>query len=174
MTFAIRTTAVALLFAGAVASCNSDSSDVREAAREAVQSAENATVTGAANTAAVLNESADEAVASGPTTSIEFVETEYDFGTITEGEEVVHTYTFTNTGSEPLLFTDARGSCGCTVPDWPRNPIAPGGTGEVVVKFNSKGKGGDQNRKVTLQGNTDPAQTFLTLTGKVNKADAES
>lgn len=156
---------VAAFALGAVA-CNEDGAAeaVRDEARAAVT-----TVDPVAPAAA----DAAPAVPTGPTTEMTFAETEYDFGTVTEGEKVTHTYTFTNTGDEPLILSNARGSCGCTVPEWPREPIAPGGEGEVTVVFNSRGKGGDRNQRVTLTANTDPAQTFLSLKGTVDKADAD-
>lgn len=110
-------------------------------------------------------------VPTGPTTTIEFEESEFDFGTIDEGEKVSHTYKFTNTGNEPLIIKDAKGSCGCTVPSWPKDPIAPGGTGEMLVEFNSKGKSGSQNKRVTITANTNPGQTFINIKGQVNKAE---
>ena len=109
----------------------------------------------------------------GPTTNLEFSETTFDFGEVDEGEKVSHVYKFTNTGSEPLVISNAKGSCGCTVPKWPKNPIAPGETGDILVEFNSKGKAGKQTKRVTITANTDPAQSFLTITGQVNKVAAE-
>lgn len=103
----------------------------------------------------------------GPTTTIEFEETEYDFGTIMQGEKVKQVYTFTNTGDEPFIISNAKGSCGCTVPKWPREPIAPGASAEIIVEFNSKGKKGKRNQKVTVTGNTNPPQTFISLKGEV-------
>ena len=76
----------------------------------------------------------------GPTTSITFAENSHDFGTIDEGDVVTHIFTFTNTGDNPLILDKCKGSCGCTVPQCPKEPIAPGATGEIEVKFNSKGK----------------------------------
>ncbi len=117
-----------------------------------------------------------EAVPAGPTTTIEFAETTFDYGTITEGEKVTHAYKFTNTGSEPLLISNAKGSCGCTVPDWPRTPIAPGESSEIKVQFDSKGKGSvdgqSQAKRVTITANTDPVNTYLNIKGIVKKADA--
>ena len=65
---------------------------------------------------------------------ITFEETEHDFGTIDQGTAVDHTFKFTNTGKAPLVITNATSSCGCTVPTWTREPIAPGETGEMLVK----------------------------------------
>jgi hypothetical protein len=155
---------LAVLMVAFLASCQQGNQDVRNAAREDV--AQNAVqpATPQTNNPAVQQ----PAVPAGPTTAIEFAETTFDFGTIEEGEKVAHTFKFTNTGSEPLIFSNAKGSCGCTVPTWPREPIAVGGTGEVTVEFNSKNKKGKRNQKVTLTGNTNPPQTFIYLTGNVN------
>lgn len=120
----------------------------------------------AANKPADANGAA--AVPSGPTTVMEFSETEFDFGTVDEGEKVSHTYNFKNTGAEPLILSNAKGSCGCTVPKWPKEPIAPGESGVITVEFNSKNKKGKRNQKVTITANTDPAQTFIYLKGEVN------
>jgi len=57
-----------------------------------------------------------------------------------EGEKVVHVYKFKNSGKEPLVISNAKGSCGCTVPEWPREPIPVGGSGEIRVQFDSKVK----------------------------------
>jgi hypothetical protein len=99
---------------------------------------------------------------------MEFEATEWNFGEITQGESVEYAFEFTNTGSEPLIITNAKGSCGCTVPVWPREPVAPGESGVVDVKFNSKGKKGKQNKKVTLTTNMVPSQMVLKVTGLVN------
>jgi len=103
------------------------------------------------------------------TTKMAFSEMEWNFGEIQEGEKANHTFTFTNTGTEPLIISNAKGSCGCTIPEWPAEPIAPGGTGEIQVVFNSKGKNGDQTKTVTITANTNPVSTRLILKGKVSK-----
>ncbi|NOT35997.1 MAG: DUF1573 domain-containing protein [Saprospiraceae bacterium] len=116
---------------------------------------------------------ATPAAPTGPTTTVEFEELVYDYGEVMEGTMVKHVYKFKNTGNEPLVISDAKGSCGCTVPDWPREPIAPGGTGVINVQFDSKGKGsedgGKQSKRVTVTANTNPAQTYLTISGVVKK-----
>ena len=119
----------------------------------------------------------EPAVPAGPITSISFEETEYDFGMVMEGEKVVHNYKFTNTGDEPLIISNAKGSCGCTVPEWPREPIAPGASADIKVQFDSKNKGkvggGLQSKRVTITANTDPVNTYLTIKGKVDKEATE-
>ena len=93
--------------------------------------------------------------------------TVWDFGTIQQGDSPEFTFTFTNTGNEPMIISNAKGSCGCTVPKWPKEPIAPGETGEINVKFNSKNKKGSQNKTVTLTANTTPPNTKLRVTGQI-------
>ncbi|WP_339610648.1 DUF1573 domain-containing protein [uncultured Planktosalinus sp.] len=69
-----------------------------------------------------------------------FDKTEHDFGRIAQGTNVEHLFTFTNTGEAPLIISDAKGSCGCTVPTFTKEPVAPGDTGEMLVKFNGSGQ----------------------------------
>jgi hypothetical protein len=96
-----------------------------------------------------------------------FTETEYDFGNIKEGDVIKHTFKFTNTGKAPLVIENATAPCGCTVPSWPKEPIAPGATGEINVQFNSTGKVGQQNKVVTITANTQPDITTVTIKGNV-------
>jgi hypothetical protein len=78
----------------------------------------------------------------------------HDFGDIYQGDKVEHTFYFTNTGNEPLLITNVQVTCGCTTPKgWPRDPVAPGGKGELTVAFNSAGKSGKQDKTVTITSN---------------------
>ncbi|KYG76673.1 hypothetical protein AWN68_06505 [Roseivirga echinicomitans] len=99
-------------------------------------------------------------------------QTLYNFGTIQAGEVVNYTFKFTNSGTEPLSIQSASASCGCTVPSYSREPIAPGGTGEIVVRYDSKGKNGQQSPVITIVANTNPKQTRLSLRGFVQTATA--
>lgn len=100
-----------------------------------------------------------------------FTETAHDFGTIDEGEVVEHTFAFTNTGDVPLVITNAKGSCGCTVPDWPRESIAPGDSGEIKVRFNSRGRKNNQNKSVTITANTKNGTERLTIHANITPAE---
>jgi len=104
---------------------------------------------------------------SRPKTVMVFDKMVHDFGVMTEGEEREYSFRFTNNGNEPLFIESAKGSCGCTVPMWPKDAIAPGASGEIKVKFNSKNKKGNNQKKVTLISNTDPVATVLTITAQV-------
>ena len=97
----------------------------------------------------------------GPIPSLDWGETEWDFGTINEGDIVEHVYSFKNTGQAPLIIESAKPSCGCTVPTFTKEPIPVGGTGEIQVKFDSKGKPNIQNKTVTVTANTWPKVTTL-------------
>ena len=114
--------------------------------------------------------SPESAAPAGPTTTIEFQEYEHHFGTIDEGDKVEHIFVFTNTGDEPLLISKCKGSCGCTVPQCPKQPIAPGETGEIKVVFNSRGKKNHQVKRVTVTANTEPAQTVIKIVADVTPA----
>ncbi len=96
-----------------------------------------------------------------------FAETEHDFGTINEGDVVEHTFSFTNTGKSPLVIVNAKGSCGCTVPEWPKEPVAPGATGTMLVKFNSNGKPNAQNKQVTITANTEAGKEVIKIKAMV-------
>ncbi len=102
-----------------------------------------------------------------PATSISFDEMEHHFGTIDEGDKVEHVFTFKNTGSEPLILEKCKGSCGCTVPTCPTEPILPGASGEIKVVFNSRGKKNHQEKRVTITANTEPIQTVLKIIADV-------
>ncbi|UYQ94236.1 DUF1573 domain-containing protein [Chitinophaga horti] len=88
---------------------------------------------------------------------ITFENAVHDFGKITEGEIVEYSFKFTNTGKGSLLIRNAVASCGCTVPEWPKEPIKPGESGYMKVSFNSKGKPeGFTEKEITIEANTEP------------------
>lgn len=82
-----------------------------------------------------------------------FTESEHDFGDIKQGDVVEWTFSFKNEGAAPLVLTNVAVTCGCTAPTWPREPIMPGGESDIVVKFNSAGKMGMQNKVITIYSN---------------------
>ena len=101
-----------------------------------------------------------------------FESIEYDFGSVNEGDIVEHTFKFTNTGKSPLVINKATATCGCTVPNWPKDPILPGGQGEIQVQFNSKNRNNLQTKYVNINANTKPEITRLKITGNVIGADS--
>lgn len=99
---------------------------------------------------------------------ITYTETEFDFGEVNEGDVVEHKFKFTNTGKVPLTILKARSSCGCTIPEYPEEPIPPGGTGEINAKFNTEGKHNEQKKIIHITANTYPSETSVMLKGFVH------
>ena len=102
---------------------------------------------------------------------IHFDKTEFDFGKILQGEVVTYTFHFTNTGSAPLILTSVDKSCGCTASDFPREPIQPGGTGDIKITYDSKGHHGFQSKALVVNSNTIPSQTTLRIKAEVSTPD---
>ncbi|MFC5409637.1 DUF1573 domain-containing protein [Larkinella bovis] len=106
---------------------------------------------------------------SGKMPKIVFADTGvYDFGEITEGDTVSRIFKFKNEGEFPLIINSTNASCGCTTPEWPKQPIEPGQESSIKVLFNSQGRRGVQNKTVTVYANTDPAYTELSFRVMVN------
>jgi hypothetical protein len=89
---------------------------------------------------------------------ITFTEASFDFGKAKADEVVKHSFVFKNTGNVPLLIREARSTCGCTVPEFPKDPIPVGGSGEINVKFNTAGKDGRQKKPIIITANTFPTE----------------
>jgi len=113
--------------------------------------------------------SATENEKSAPITSIEFIETKHSFGQVFFPSESKFTFKFKNTGKFPLIIESATASCGCTVPNKPDKPIAPGATGEIDVLFRPKENqvGQEVEKKVTVTANTEPKLNYLTILATV-------
>lgn len=92
---------------------------------------------------------------------------EHNFGTVNEGDVVETTFKITNSGKTDLVIMDAKVTCGCTVPVWPKKPIKPGETENITVKFNTNGKRNRQQKDITLITNTESGREILTLKGMV-------
>ena len=141
---------ILLLVSLALVSCNS-SSDEKTITPDLV----NSPLTANSNAEKVL------------TPNIEMLETSYNFGEIQQGESVTHDFILKNTGDADLIISAAKGSCGCTVPQWPKTPIAKGEEAAIKVTFNSAGRSGKQNKTVTLVTNAIPNTKVLTINGNV-------
>lgn len=110
---------------------------------------------------------ARDSALSTPVAEIAFDSAFYDFGKVKQGETVRHTFHFTNKGNQPYVIQDVKTTCGCTVPEWTRDSIPPGGAGEVRVDFNTGGKSGRQLKIIRVVGNTSPPEMILQLGGEV-------
>jgi hypothetical protein len=96
-----------------------------------------------------------------------FDETLHDFGTVIEGETVTYNFKFTNTGKIDLIIASVSATCGCTATKYTREPIAPGKTGVITVTFDSRRRGGFQNKTITVAANTQPSKTILRIKAQV-------
>ncbi len=102
---------------------------------------------------------------------ISFVKTEHDFGTIKEGQKVFWNFRFKNTGNADLILNRVKADCGCTVPEYPKTPIAPGEEGKIKVTFDAKGRMGTQVKNVTVLSNSERSTIVLTITALVEKSN---
>lgn len=129
----------------------------------------------ATDNAAQINANQDANVVNtntGPKTSVKFEEMQHDFGEIEQNSRNTKIFTFTNSGTEPLIITNAKGSCGCTVPRYPREPVAPGESGEIEVVYSPGSQKNQQTKSVTITANTEPETTVLKITANVKAGDA--
>ena len=100
-------------------------------------------------------------------TSVAMIDSVYTFGKVTDGEKVEFNFRFRNTGKNPLIVTSAKASCGCTIPETPDEPIAPGEIGHIKAVFNSKGRVGEVHKEITVTSNAFPPFPQLKLEGEV-------
>lgn len=94
----------------------------------------------------------EEELPDGP--YITFEEKSHDFGDIFQDDQVEHVFAFENTGNAPLIITNVQTTCGCTAPEWPKEPVMPGQSAEIKVRFDSKGKFGRQNKVISVISNS--------------------
>ena len=101
------------------------------------------------------------------TTTVQLIDSVYDFGSRTEGDKIAYSFRFVNSGKKPLLITGTHAGCGCTQPEKPENPVNPGDTGVIKVVFDSKGKSGKQEKFITVASNARPIFPDLLLKGEI-------
>lgn len=154
--------ALAIVSLGLVPACKNKADEKRIAELESrLAQLENNKATNAAAVQPVTTPAATEEKPEGPLPVAVYETSDHDFGTINEGQKVVHIYKVKNTGEAPLIIQSAQPSCGCTVPDWSRDPIPVGGSGYVKAEFDSNGKPGIANKTITVTANTWPKTTTL-------------
>jgi len=160
-----------LIAVAALYSCNGGETATTESGSTTAATTDpNTTVTQDPNQTVTVTPDPNAPAVEEPTpgnASFEFEKTEHDFGKVKQDPKVEYTFKFKNTGSEPLVISDARGSCGCTVPNYSKEPIPVGGTGEIQVSFDPKGKSGIQRKTITVTANTNPARTTLNIVSDV-------
>lgn len=102
-------------------------------------------------------------IVTGPVTTVSFERTVHDFGRVPSGPAYKTSFKLTNTGKEDLIISNAKASCGCTVPTYSAEPIKPGQSGTIDVEFDSKGRGGEQLKQIVVTTNTEPSENVLTV-----------
>ncbi len=113
---------------------------------------------------------ADSPIDSVNVAKMVFAEQTYNFGKAKAGDKITHTFKFKNEGKVPLLIREARSTCGCTVPEFPKDPIPVGGMGEINVTFNTAHKEDHQKKPIIISANTFPVeQTYVNIEGDVIK-----
>ena len=150
--------AVAILGAALLFSCKEDTARKAPEGQVSADIVKNpytasGTDTGILNTMAVLKVDGDSV---------------HDFGALKEGDVVTHKFAIQNTGKGPLVISSAEGSCGCTVGDYPRGPVPPGGKAEITVRFNSAGKPGHQEKSLAILSNAQGGAKTLYITADVS------
>ena len=163
----LRITTSVALAALLLAGCNRDKTT--EAGTQGMNAAADAAAADARANPTIDNPNvASDTEAANPDAPVmTFAEAQFDFRDIAPDSKVRHTFKFTNTGKTPLLIADATASCGCTTPSWTKGPIAPGGTGELQVQFDSRGKQGLISKQVSVRANTQPGTTTIYIKGNV-------
>lgn len=153
----------------AIASCGNKTTEKTDTAQNNAVAANPASqpATDMSNAPFPPKEGTAPAQPSAPATRIEFSKMEHNFGKVKQDSENTYEFSFKNTGENPLIITSAKGSCGCTVPEYPTEPVQPGGTGKIKVKYSPGQQSGDQEKTVTIEANTDPVQTILKIKAKV-------
>lgn len=104
-------------------------------------------------------------------TTVQIIDSSYNFGKVTDGEIVEYNFRFKNTGNKPLIIVNTAASCGCTVPEKPDQPVLPGETGFIKVKFDSHNRVGQAHKTIMVTSNANPPFTDLVLTGEVVAAN---
>lgn len=168
----IAVATVANLFKGSSSSIEEETETIPNSSAVATNVQANDQTAFTPNTTTPVN---TEAVTTMPAPSLEKRTTirwnnmVHDFGKVKQNSENKYAFTFTNSGTEPLVITNAVGSCGCTVPDYPKDPIAPGQSASIDVVYKPGVQENQQEKMVTVTANTDPIQTTLKIRAFVEK-----
>lgn len=115
----------------------------------------------------VNNPSSADGIKKSNTPEIQFEKQEHDFGKILQGEQVSHTFKFKNIGNAPLIITNVEKTCGCTSPEYSKEPVKPGEEGKIVITYDSKGHKGFQNKRLVVKANTNPSESILRIKAQV-------
>ncbi|MFN8308877.1 MAG: DUF1573 domain-containing protein [Chitinophagales bacterium] len=124
-----------------------------------------AVVFGQAHEVKPINETSKVVNPNAP--KIKLLEESFDFGTVVEGPQVTHDFKFRNDGKEPLVLSNVRASCGCTVPTWPKEPVLPGKESVISATYNTQGRVGNFTKTITIESNASEPSKVVTIRGEV-------
>lgn len=145
-------------------SCKKD-----QAAEQVVTNSDSATAIVPTEEAAPANATLanPQAAPAGPSTSVAFSESDFKFGKIKKGDKVEHVYEVTNTGTNPLVISEVKPACGCTVPDYTKDPILPGQKGKITLKFDSTNFDGMVTKQAEVFANVEKSPILLTFSADI-------
>lgn len=155
-----------ILFISVLAiSCNQDNAGVKKESKKEIQEIS----AGGSKISDIIRNpiDADKSIDTVNVAKMVFEEPIHRFGSVKEGDIIKHTFKFVNEGTVPLVITNAKSTCGCTVPKWPREAIGPGESSKIEVKFDTKNKEGQQSKPITITANTYPQKTILKMAGTI-------
>ncbi|WP_353148897.1 DUF1573 domain-containing protein [Chryseobacterium sp.] len=149
-------------------SCKKENKETQSSEAVAIDSTAAATPVTTDSTAAPVAGTTAEAPASNqPTTSIALSESNFDFGKIKKGDKVEHIYEVTNTGKNPLIISEVKPGCGCTAPDFTKEPIMPGKKGKITLHFDSTSFDGNVQKYADVYANVEKSPIKLTFTADI-------
>lgn len=150
-------------------SCKKENKEVQstETATTDSTAAATAPVAGDSTATTVSGETPAATVSNQPLTTIALSENNFDFGNIKKGDKVEHVYEITNTGTNPLVISEVKPGCGCTAPDFTKEPIMPGKKGKITLHFDSSNFDGNVQKYADVFANVEKAPIKLTFTANI-------
>ncbi|MCW3160263.1 DUF1573 domain-containing protein [Chryseobacterium oryctis] len=148
-------------------SCKKENKETQNAEASVIDSASTATPIDSASAPVSEDTTPAAPVSNQPTTSVALSESNFDFGNIKKGDKVEHVYEVTNTGTNPLVISEVKPGCGCTAPDFTKEPIMPGKKGKITLHFDSTNFDGNVQKYADVYANVDKAPIKLTFTANI-------
>ncbi|AZA91236.1 Protein of uncharacterised function (DUF1573) [Chryseobacterium nakagawai] len=148
-------------------SCKKENKETQSPEAVATDSTAAGTPVTADSATSVTGEAPAAAVSNAPSTSVALSESAFDFGKIKKGDKVEHVYEITNTGKNPLIISEVKPGCGCTVPDFTKEPIMPGKKGKITLHFDSSSFDGNVQKSADVFANVEKSPIQLTFTANI-------
>ncbi len=150
-----------------IQSCKKESNSSELTAASEVTTTDPAIDEASMNTSTVGQTQAEEVASNKPLTTVVLAQSHFDFGDVKKGESVQHDYEITNTGTNPLIISKVVPGCGCTAPDYTKEPILPGQKGKITLKFDSSSFDGAQHKQAEVYANVEKGPMVITFSANV-------